>query len=147
MSLNTGYKGDTGRKLGYIGVIAPSTEIKIVNNDGESLACNEEGELCVRGPQVMQGYWQQPEKTRALLLTQELAIARNATVRDKSKRAARKAAQAEAARSSKGRRRPNRASAARAPQGGRNGRGRGRNGGGRNQRGGRGRTARGRRGR
>ena len=67
VSLNTGYKDDAGRKLGYIGVVAPSTEIKVVNNEGESLACNEEGELCVRGPQVMQGYWQQPEKTSEVL--------------------------------------------------------------------------------
>lgn len=67
VSLNTGYKNDAGRKLGYIGVVAPSTEIKVVNNEGESLACNQEGELCVRGPQVMQGYWQQPEKTAEVL--------------------------------------------------------------------------------
>ena len=67
VSLNTGYKDDAGRKLGYIGVVAPSTEIKIVNNKGESLACNQEGELCIRGPQVMQGYWQQPEKTAEVL--------------------------------------------------------------------------------
>tara|TARA_B100000767_G_scaffold272690_1_gene300976 strand:- start:546 stop:2258 length:1713 start_codon:yes stop_codon:yes gene_type:complete len=67
VSLNTGCKNDAGRKLGYIGVVAPSTEIRIINSEGEILACNEEGELCVRGPQVMQGYWQQAEKTAEVL--------------------------------------------------------------------------------
>src|SRR5262249_19170986 len=48
---------------GTIGLPVPSTEISIRDDhDGEvGLSC--EGEICVRGPQVMQGYWGRPEET------------------------------------------------------------------------------------
>ncbi len=49
--------------LGTVGVPLPSTEISIREGDRE-VAPGEPGELCVRGPQVMQGYWNQPEETR-----------------------------------------------------------------------------------
>ncbi|MGL4827300.1 MAG: long-chain-fatty-acid--CoA ligase FadD [Vibrionaceae bacterium] len=51
-----------------IGLPVPSTEIRIVDNDGvpQPLATST-GELYVRGPQVMQGYWQQPKATREVL--------------------------------------------------------------------------------
>ena len=42
---------------GYIGLPVQSTEIKIIDNDENILGCNQAGELCVRGPQVMSGYW------------------------------------------------------------------------------------------
>ena len=48
---------------GTIGLPIPSTECKIVGEDGAELALGEAGELCVRGPQVMRGYWQRPEET------------------------------------------------------------------------------------
>ena len=67
VSLNVGSKSGEGRKLGYIGVAAPSTELKITDADGNDLPCNEPGELCVRGPQVMQGYWNQDKKTEEVL--------------------------------------------------------------------------------
>ncbi len=54
--------GDDGR-LGTVGKPMVSQEIKIVDADGNSLSSGEEGELLVRGPQVMQGYWQRPEAT------------------------------------------------------------------------------------
>lgn len=52
---------------GSIGLPLPSTDIKIVNEAGKSLPLNVEGELCVKGPQVMRGYWNQPEKTAEVL--------------------------------------------------------------------------------
>lgn len=67
VSINVGSANDSGRKLGSIGVSAPSTELKVIDSEGNSLPCGEPGELCVRGPQVMQGYWQLPEKTAEVL--------------------------------------------------------------------------------
>lgn len=48
---------------GTIGVPVPSTEICVRNEDGKELPVNEAGELCVRGPQVMKGYWNRPDET------------------------------------------------------------------------------------
>ncbi|WP_220721191.1 long-chain-fatty-acid--CoA ligase FadD [Agarivorans litoreus] len=48
---------------GSIGLPAPSTDIKLVGEDGEEVADGESGEILVKGPQVMQGYWQRPEAT------------------------------------------------------------------------------------
>ena len=50
-------------QLGTIGLPAASTEIKIMSEDGKSLPMGEAGELCVRGPQVMKGYWNRPQDT------------------------------------------------------------------------------------
>ncbi|MCS7005551.1 MAG: AMP-binding protein [Cytophagales bacterium] len=47
-----------------IGLVFPSTELKIMDDDGEELPHGEAGEICVRGPQVMQGYWQRPDETQ-----------------------------------------------------------------------------------
>ncbi|MEM9243837.1 MAG: AMP-binding protein [Pseudomonadota bacterium] len=52
---------------GSIGLPLPSTEIKIIDDDGKELPQGETGELCVRGPQVMKGYWQQAEETKMVL--------------------------------------------------------------------------------
>ncbi|TFW28645.1 long-chain-fatty-acid--CoA ligase [Massilia arenosa] len=48
---------------GAIGLPLPSTEVAILDDTGQELALGEPGEICVRGPQVMQGYWQRPEET------------------------------------------------------------------------------------
>jgi long-chain acyl-CoA synthetase len=48
---------------GSIGLPIPSTDISIRNDAGEEVATNAVGEICVFGPQVMRGYWQQPEET------------------------------------------------------------------------------------
>jgi long-chain acyl-CoA synthetase len=54
---------DTTEFSGSIGVPAPSTELSIQDDDGKLLAQGEVGEICIRGPQVMKGYWQRPEET------------------------------------------------------------------------------------
>ena len=51
------------RQLGTVGQPMPYMEVKIVNDKGATLGPGEEGELLVRGPQVMHGYWQRPEAT------------------------------------------------------------------------------------
>ncbi len=48
---------------GSIGVPISSTECCIIDEDGQQLPAGEIGELCIRGPQVMKGYWQRPEAT------------------------------------------------------------------------------------
>lgn len=52
---------------GSIGLPLPSTEVSVRGSDGNELALGETGELCVRGPQVMAGYWGRPEATAAAL--------------------------------------------------------------------------------
>ena len=54
-------------QLGSIGKPVASTELKVIDINGETLAQGESGELCIRGPQVMQGYWQQPTETAKVL--------------------------------------------------------------------------------
>ena len=52
---------------GSIGVPAPSTDVKLVNDDGETVAQGEAGELWVKGPQVMMGYYNRPEATAEVM--------------------------------------------------------------------------------
>ncbi len=59
-----------GDKIGTIGVPVPSTDVKFVDDDGHEVKLGEPGELCVRGPQVMQGYWNRPDET-ALVLSKD----------------------------------------------------------------------------
>ncbi len=55
---------DVGDYTGAIGVPVPSTDVRIVDDNGTVLGFDEVGELQVKGPQVMQGYWQRPEATK-----------------------------------------------------------------------------------
>lgn len=48
---------DGTHKMGTIGLPVPSTELAIFDDDGNRLAQGETGEICVKGPQVMSGYW------------------------------------------------------------------------------------------
>lgn len=52
---------------GSIGLPVPSTDIRIVDEQGNDVPEGEPGELCIRGPQVMLGYWQHPEATEEVL--------------------------------------------------------------------------------
>ena len=52
---------------GSIGLPVSSTEVSVQDDEGRILAQGEAGELCVRGPQVMKGYWQKPEETAKVL--------------------------------------------------------------------------------
>lgn len=53
---------------GSIGLPVPSTEIALRADDGRYLSVGETGEICIRGPQVMKGYWNRPEETAKVLL-------------------------------------------------------------------------------
>jgi long-chain acyl-CoA synthetase len=54
-------------QLGTIGIPLPSTQAKIISDDGQELPIGEIGELCIKGPQVMKGYWQRQEATDEIL--------------------------------------------------------------------------------
>ncbi|MGC4095440.1 MAG: AMP-binding protein [Polyangiaceae bacterium] len=54
-------------KLGSIGLPFPSTDIKLVDDDGNEVEKGQSGELAARGPQVMQGYWNRPDETARVL--------------------------------------------------------------------------------
>lgn len=58
---------DLAEYNGKIGLPIPSTECSIQDEDGKELPPGEVGELCIRGPQVMQGYWHRPEQTAEVL--------------------------------------------------------------------------------
>ena len=53
---------------GSIGLPISSTEAQIVDDDGNEMTLGEIGEICIRGPQVMEGYWQNPEETEKVML-------------------------------------------------------------------------------
>ena len=65
-----------------IGVPVPGTDVRIVDADGRDVAAGSPGELLVRGPQVMQGYWQRPDETARVLKDGWLATGDIATVDD-----------------------------------------------------------------
>jgi long-chain acyl-CoA synthetase len=53
---------------GCIGLPISSTEATIRDDDGKDLPMGEPGELCIRGPQVMKGYWNRPEETTKVIM-------------------------------------------------------------------------------
>lgn len=53
--------------LGTIGIPVSSTLCKVIDDDGNELALGETGELCVKGPQVMKGYWMREDATKEVL--------------------------------------------------------------------------------
>lgn len=69
------------RYLGTVGFPLPSTEVRVLGPEGQELDAGQAGELAVRGPQCMQGYWQAPDETAAtmtsdgFLLTGDIAVA------------------------------------------------------------------------
>ncbi|RRV06852.1 long-chain-fatty-acid--CoA ligase [Pseudomonas sp. v388] len=50
-------------RLGTVGIPVPGTLMKVINDDGVEMPLGERGELCVKGPQVMKGYWNRAEAT------------------------------------------------------------------------------------
>jgi long-chain acyl-CoA synthetase len=56
----TAYSGDIGLPL-------PSTEIRLLDDEGREVAPGAAGEICIRGPQVMAGYWQRPDETAKVM--------------------------------------------------------------------------------
>jgi long-chain acyl-CoA synthetase len=58
---------DGSDRMGTIGLPFPSTEIRLVDDDGKDVPMGQSGELLVRGPQVMKGYWNQPAETAKVL--------------------------------------------------------------------------------
>ena len=63
-----------------IGVPVPGTDVRLVDADGRDVALGEAGELWVKGPQVMQGYWQRPDETARVLKNGWLATGDIATM-------------------------------------------------------------------
>jgi long-chain acyl-CoA synthetase len=59
---------DLAEYNGSIGLPIPSTEIALRDDDGNDLPPGPAGELCVRGPQVMKGYWQRPDETAKVFM-------------------------------------------------------------------------------
>lgn len=65
---------------GGIGLLVPSTEVELRDADGKEVGIGQPGELWVRGPQVMKGYWNRPEETaktidaRGFLETGDIAV-------------------------------------------------------------------------
>ena len=54
-------------RLGTVGMPVAGTAFKVINDEGNEVPLGERGELCIQGPQVMKGYWQQPEATAQAL--------------------------------------------------------------------------------
>ncbi|ERT96564.1 hypothetical protein P041_02279 [Brucella sp. 04-5288] len=59
---------DATEFTGTIGLPMPSTDVVIRDDDGSDLPLGKVGEICVRGPQVMKGYWNRPEETARAIM-------------------------------------------------------------------------------
>ena len=63
----TANRTDTDKFTGTIGLPVPNTEIAILDDDGKHLPVGGTGEIAIRGPQVMAGYWQHPAETAKVM--------------------------------------------------------------------------------
>jgi len=59
---------DSETYTGSIGLPLPNVEIRILDDQGNDVPLGEAGEIAIRGPQVMQGYWQRPDETALKLI-------------------------------------------------------------------------------
>lgn len=58
---------DGTERIGTIGMPLPNTEVMIADDEGNPLANGERGEILIKGPQVMRGYWNRPEETALVM--------------------------------------------------------------------------------
>ena len=58
---------DSSAYSGNIGLPMPNTEVVLLDDEGSEVAVGERGELAIRGPQVMAGYWQRPDETAKVM--------------------------------------------------------------------------------
>ena len=70
---------DGTNKIGTIGLPLPDTNIKLIDDTGKEVDLGDRGELCVSGPQVMEGYWKRKKETEDVikngwLLTGDIAV-------------------------------------------------------------------------
>jgi long-chain acyl-CoA synthetase len=63
----TGNPVTTSEYSGTIGVPVPSTYLKLLDDDGAEVAPGQSGEIAIKGPQVMAGYWQRPDETAKVM--------------------------------------------------------------------------------
>jgi len=63
----TGNPIDTDKFSGTIGIPFPSTDVIILDDDGKPVPLGERGEIAIRGPQVMAGYWNRPDETAKVM--------------------------------------------------------------------------------
>ncbi|WP_260956911.1 long-chain-fatty-acid--CoA ligase FadD2 [Pseudomonas citri] len=54
-------------RLGSVGIPVPGTLVKVIDDSGAEQPLGERGELCIKGPQIMKGYWNKPEATAEVL--------------------------------------------------------------------------------
>ncbi|VVO91232.1 long-chain-fatty-acid--CoA ligase FadD2 [Pseudomonas fluorescens] len=54
-------------RIGTVGLPVPGTTLKVINDEGVEQPLGERGELCIKGPQIMKGYWNKPEATAEVL--------------------------------------------------------------------------------
>lgn len=59
---------DGTERNGTIGVPLPNTEMMIIDDEGNILPVGERGEICIKGPQVMKGYWHRPKETAEVMM-------------------------------------------------------------------------------
>ncbi len=58
---------DGTERNGTIGIPLPNTEMTVMDDDGKVLEVGEKGEICIKGPQVMKGYWNRPKETAEVM--------------------------------------------------------------------------------
>ncbi len=63
----SGYHDEEPHRPGSVGRAIPGTELRIVDLEDNPLPPGQEGEICIRGPNVMKGYWKKPEETAQAL--------------------------------------------------------------------------------
>jgi long-chain acyl-CoA synthetase len=59
---------DGTERIGTVGLPLPSTEVVLLNDEGNAVVKGEPGEICAKGPQVMKGYWEKPEETENVFI-------------------------------------------------------------------------------